>query len=713
MNHTDDRLFALLPAVYRARDEERGWPLRSLLRVIASQAGIVEDDIRQLYDNWFIETCEDWVVPYLGALIGYAPVLDAGQVGAVSTRRGQALNRILAPRAEVADTIANRRRKGTLPLMELLARETAGWPAHAVEFYRLLGWTQSMNHLQPLRGGTADLHNAGVLDRTDGPFDSLAHTVDVHRISCRRSAGRYNIPSVGVFVWRLRPYAMERSLARRVNKERNGFTFSALGNDAPLYSTAAHSVPEPVRLRAFEIRHADSTTSVNADYYGPGKSIEIFTGGTAVAAKNILPADLRDWSEPAGAEQVAVDPWLGRLVFARKPKEPVEVRSSYGFSTEMGGGPYPRKTKDSAGAAHYLVGQSGAAGSYKKIQDALDASRKAGDPEAVIEITDNATYKETLQVTVAEGAGLQIHSTSGKRPVIRIKDDDEDMNLVLGTASRFHLDGLVVEGGRLYVQRDLSQEGAQPELAGDDRPLVVICHCTLVPGWNLKSDCCPVSEDEPSLVLDHSSARVEISHSILGTIHVKEDEVATEPLPIRIQDSILDATKLELEAISAVFEDDNRLRKAHATVEIVRCTVVGGVHVHAIELAEDSIFLSGVQVARSQIGCVRFCYVPPGSRTPRRYRCQPDLVADAALDDAAAAREIARVLPSFNSLRYGSPAYCQLAASCAIEITGGASDESEMGAFHDLFQPQRAANLRARLAEFTPASTDAGIIYAS
>ena len=72
-----------------------------------------------------------------------------------------------------------------------------------------------------------------------------------------------------------------------------------------------------------------------------------------------------------------------------------------------------------------------------------------------------------------------------------------------------------------------------------------------------------------------------------------------------------------------------------------------------------------------------------------------------------------RVKPVFNSTRYGTPAYAQLALYCADEITRGADDESEMGVFHDLFQPQRAANLKARLDEFVPAGMDAGIIYDS
>jgi hypothetical protein len=34
-----------------------------------------------------------------------------------------------------------------------------------------------------------------------------------------------------------------------------------------------------------------------------------------------------------------------------------------------------------------------------------------------------------------------------------------------------------------------------------------------------------------------------------------------------------------------------------------------------------------------------------------------------------------------------------------------------MGVFHDLFNPQREANLRARLDEYTPAGMRAGIIF--
>jgi len=143
-----DRLYELLPAVYRTRDVEKGYALRALLRVIGEQVDVVERDIGRLYENWFIETCDDWVVPYIGNLIGHQLVHEAGEPGDVRSAEGRALDRILIPRREVAQTIASRRRKGTLALLEVLAIDVAGWPARAVEFFKRLGATQPLNELR-------------------------------------------------------------------------------------------------------------------------------------------------------------------------------------------------------------------------------------------------------------------------------------------------------------------------------------------------------------------------------------------------------------------------------------------------------------------------------------------------------------------------------------------------------------------------------------
>jgi hypothetical protein len=193
------------------------------------------------------------------------------------------------------------------------------------------------------------------------------------------------------------------------------------------------------------------------------------------------------------------------------------------------------------------------------------------------------------------------------------------------------------------------------------------------------------------------------------------DEVQSDPLALHLSDSIVDATRLERMAIGA-----STLPLGFAVARIVRCTILGEVRVHAISLAENSIFMSHVCVGRRQVGCMRYCYVPPKSRTPRRHRCQPDGVIAAVREQLPPeqsapleAREAQRVRPRFTSIRYGVPAYCQLSCDCADEIRRGADDESELGAFHDLFLPQREANLRQRLDQFTPAGMDAGILFAN
>src|SRR5438105_4167369 len=76
-----DRLYELLPAVYRQRDAAQEFPLRDLLRVIAEPVNLIEDDITQMYDDWFIETCRDWLVPYIAELVGYQ-ALHSGAVEA-------------------------------------------------------------------------------------------------------------------------------------------------------------------------------------------------------------------------------------------------------------------------------------------------------------------------------------------------------------------------------------------------------------------------------------------------------------------------------------------------------------------------------------------------------------------------------------------------------------------------------------------------------
>jgi hypothetical protein len=746
------RLYELMPVVYRQRDAEQGYPLRALMQVISEQVDVVESDIAQLYENWFIETCDDWVVPYIGDLVDYRQVHEAGEPGDPRLPRARELNKILIPRREVANTIGYRRRKGALALLELLANNVAGWPARAVEFYELLGWTQHLDHQRLHRGRTANLHNGDALDRLNGPFDGIAHTVDVRRVNSQRAQGRHNIPSVGVFVWRLRQYSVTHTPAYCLEKEGpHCYTFNVLGHDTPLYNrpqpeteptqiAGELNLPAPIRRRAFEKIKTEhgrfDHVEASEDYYGKNKSVTIWApdwpkkgAAQPIPAASIIPANLRKWHYQAPRDRLLVDPSTGRMVFPSKqlPKQGVLVDYHYAFSADIGGGEYERTLSQPHMPHLYRVG----AGFYHTIREALDqwtkdkqtleqSPQNADAIAAVIELTESAVYTERLNLTLDARESLHIRAANRTRPVIRLLDymaDGPDAFSVSGSSgSRFTLDGLLITGRGLQVSGPEADPDKPASPSAADLCDVTIRHCTLVPGWSMECDCEPCRPAEPSIQLTDTGAHIRIEHSIIGAIQVAADIEDSDPLRIDISDSIWDATSVERNVLS-----NPEGEFAYTRLTIVRTTVIGETLSHEIDLAENCIFTGRIQVARRQTGCVRFCYVPPHSRTPRRYECQPDLVVravDAAIDpgaerDTAEECERLRVEPDFNSTRYGTPTYCQLARTCAEEITRGADDESEMGAFHDLYQPQRAANLRARLDEYTAAGMDAGIIYAS
>lgn len=717
MSREPDGLAQLLPPWHRLRDAEEGEPLRALLAVMAEQIDVVRNGVEQSYEDLFVETAAPWVLPYLGDLVGYRTLPGYERVLTTGLRGGSsaaALTEAIAPRRDVAATVADLRRKGTLHLLEELCAQVTRWPSRAVELSRLVSHHQpvrlygsgvlgSAHASRSERGRLADLRDGSALDLAGSAFGTVARSVDVRSAASARRQGGSTPAGVGLFVWRLKAYSLTSSPAYCIDRARNLYTFSILGNDSPLVTKP---VPEPSATHIATIDNVPAFIRRRqlhdrlADHYGPGKSFVIRRDGEdrPVPPSDIVVADLSDWRYRPRHGQVAVDPELGRIAFGSRsaPRQGVWVDYHYASGADMGGGEYARDRRARPDATVYRVGPEQP---YRQIMDAYRAwqhDRRAGSrgPEGIIEITHSGAYQEQLDFDLDPGDRLELRAAEGTRPVIRLLDwysnRPDALNIrsmggdcTPGERPRITLDGLLVAGRGINVTGPM---GA-----------VVVRHTTLVPGWSLEPECDPHSPQEPSIVLERTTACLQIEDSVLGTIEVIGDEVSEEPLDIHIRDSVLDATGIERPALSAP-----DCRHAHAVLHAHRTTVIGEVHTHAVAIAEDSLFTGRLHVARRGIGRLRFSYVPAGSRTPRRYRCQPDL---------AGADEASRVRPLFTSERYGTPWYGQLADRCAPEIRRGAQDGAEMGAFHDLFRPQREDSLRARLAQYTPAGTDAGIFY--
>ena len=157
-------------------------------------------------------------------------------------------------------------------------------------------------------------------------------------------------------------------------------------------------------------------------------------------------------------------------------------------------------------------------------------------------------------------------------------------------------------------------------------------------------------------------------------------------------------------------QNPNAIKAPGATTDIQTSTILGPSSMRSLN-ASECIFADPVLVERRQIGCIRFSYVPEGSRTPRCHRCQPDLALQAAADPDQQASIRKRLTPQFTSTAYGDPAYAQLGLTCALEISTGAEDGSEMGVFSHLKQPQREINLHTALDEYLRFGLEAGIFY--
>jgi hypothetical protein len=204
-----------------------------------------------------------------------------------------------------------------------------------------------------------------------------------------------------------------------------------------------------------------------------------------------------------------------------------------------------------------------------------------------------------------------------------------------------------------------------------------------------------------------------INRSISGTIDLHD----TAAVKLIVTDSILDKNQ---KAGSA-----HAIKALNIPVQLSCVTLFGTTEVKAIE-ATNCIFKEVVLAIRRQDGCIRYSFVPKDSKAPRLYRCQPNLEISDQITEAIEKKGSALSLaaknkinndveqwlqPSFTSIIYDHYAYAQLSARCPEQISAGADNGSEMGAFNFLKQPQRKANLQIALNEYLPLGLEAGIIY--
>ena len=800
-----DKLWNLLPAVYRTADSDQfnaAGPLRELINRIGAQAAIIRRSIDRLWEDQSIETCDDWVIPYIADLLATNLVqsLDA---------RGQ--------RLDVAKTIYYRRRKGTLAVLEEIAADITGWNVRVVEFFRRLSRTRhnldpaieipaqtSSRSTQALAGGDgvktvfpftpttapvepgtmqvfvngvqigtddevggisgggltgvvdygtakttltfatapdsgatiaiiyeypvggdrsvqlaegligalthtaiggwADLRNvygAALVDpevsatvRLAGyphmAFDEFFHTADFRRGV--EQVGWYNIPRLGVFLWRLRSFGVGPTTPVESTQCPGQFTFDPTGREIPLFtasvrtfgdtwtSPAEWQLPTPITAPLLA-----PALAVNPAY--PLYSSISTKDGSVVAnalgvlqanagAFNLIPADQLT-TDPATlttstpSASFYIDPPRGRLIAGTTaPANEPQVIYHYGFSSTIGAGPYDRRVKGYAPAST----QSPVKGGGTNL-----AVRLAGiAPSGTVTIGDFLTYTSTIDVKGIDA--VTIGAENETRSLIRLPDVSPGVTewaFVGGDAAhpgKLVLDGLFVSGGDIVLQ-------------GNFDTVSLVC-CTLDPGnagGSPPGGFAPAADGRElipcRLWVEGQVKTLAISRSIVGPVQTRSGgEIET----LEIADSIL----------QAVEPDHSAILMTTGLADISRCTILGQASLHRLE-ASECILDDKVTVTNTQDGCVRFSAYAVGSALPRQY----ESVA------------VAAGAPLFTSREFGQPAYAQLLASVDSAIVSGAlhatistgaQDGSEMGAFARDKNPIKERSILIKYQEYMP-----------
>jgi len=689
-----DKLWNLMPAVYRTQDStalDQDGPLRELCNRIGAQMAVVRRSVDRMWEDQSIETCDDWVLPYIADLLATNLVAGLGS-------RGQ--------RLDIANTVYYRRRKGTVAILEEIAADITNWDVRVIEFFRRIGrtrhsldpafgWpadTTDPSAAQQLQiaeglvgvrtgspaGGWADLRNTYGASLVGTAFDEFSHTVDVRVGS--GMVGWHNIPQLGVFIWRLQSFPASGSTPVAVTGCPGQYTFDPTGRQVPLFAASIRSFGDTWTYRSeWQIGMPIGNLlwlAETANLYGNSLQVMLVEGNSAT---------------PLTTDQITLYPELGRFsTTATLTAETATVAYHYGFSSTIGAGPYDRRLQ---GVAPLVSADptSEWLGGVNVLAAPLAALTDGG---GTLVIQDSLTYTQVSDVgpitalpgQVAGTATVAIRAAQSTRPVIRLPipaSGTSAWNFTGTAGSSLLLDGLLVSGGNVVLKGVFDS--------------VTISCCTIDPGTADETKTPPVigtsMDGRPlapcQILIEGEVSQLTIDRSIVGPIIVQGGSVTT----VTVTNSIIQA----INSGQAILVPTGEL-------DLSRTTVLGTSQAHRVSISE-CIIDDVITAVDTQHGCVRFSACAQGSVVPRQY-------------------ESVTILPGamlFTSTAYGDPGYCQLLTSVDTQILSGsqgatiwagAADGSEMGAFARDQNPIRERSIGIKYQEYMPIGLTPAIIYA-
>ncbi len=678
----------LPPALRDGPDGEPGAPrlLDALLDGVEAQRRLLEADIDQVWDDLFIESCADWAVPYIGALLGLPPDTE---------------------RLEVAYAIALRRRKGTPAALEDFAEILTGWTVRVLEGWQITLWAQRLGHPPPPRIASLNVAD-GTRHRAGTPFERARRSVTPGGPWSPRAA------TAVVWPWQVRTYLATQ--AAPLTGIASRFALHPLGCEAPLYIR-----PRPRRLSSDVGAAAGRSRTgdeLDAPVRGTYRVIEaLASDGQITYGTNWTIAPEHALAAGAASE----DPTLLALTVDGAPVPWGQLR--FGALAPGVAAPQPPAADEvvvDVARGHVELGSSlqGAVRAtwHRPVPGELGAltGDSEVDPAArvVVEVNPAAPVLGNRVQTLAAAFALAQTLTAPLDPALSARGRP-DVEIRLLTSDRLAAPAALtftpaVARWRIVAPRpqtpvltgDLSLDlpGATVELEGflldGDLRLGPRLECVRAAHLTMH----PAAGREVQIAADAWGVGFEARHCILGAIRAG---IAAEA--IFVEDSIVDARGEPLAvcgapaggtpgkaAIAGVGAHAPALRASGATF-------VGPVELEAVS-AVDCLFLDGLEVVQTQEGCLRHCYLGPPLSTPpahpTTYRC------------------LSTPAPTFSSIGFEGAGYYALALEPVHPLQTAASDGGEVGAYHHARRAAALTNLRRRIAEFVPLGLRPGLTMA-
>jgi hypothetical protein len=729
----DNPIYALVPAVYRERDAKLGLPLEALTKVLNIEYEALRANIGRLYDQWFIETCDRWAVPYIGTLLGIEGIeTDTANVP--------------TQRARVANTVGYRARRGVAAILANACGDACGWPALAVEYFErviisenvgALEWPAPAEPALNLRPATVDVGDFAALAALEGPFSAVSRTVSVSDIAQPKlhtpnsTSEYYNLPNIGLFFWRIRALPVSGATPgvplATGGQDLDYQTFHPLGIDTPLFRApddrtnpwrprTAAQIPMPITRREL-MAMLESARRRPTDPTGPSLGFVIRCNGEAIPVTSIHARSCGSLEAPDTADAsgdgsdppptVVVDPECGRFKVYDAPKDAtITLDWTWGQPGWLGGGSYDRNasmvdpsehttvvvlSKTLRGGGHGVIHET--LGSvWGAIKDLREQASMYGRPlELLIRVIDSATYAlPTTDLELHEDDNIVIEALDGERPVLLSPDDQPLSVRSVGGNARLMLSGLLI--------------GHPLELRGCMEVLVLDCTIAPpVPGSAADGELPPAirwAADEAETKQDAAVADHELTlvRSIVGPVELDPGRIH-----LLANQTIIDAAGgpavYGSSSASESAADASAGSALGPPVVLDAVSVLGSLRVSLLEAVRDTIITGSAQVVeldRALIDEVEFdLELGLGEASCRCHR--PEW-----LD-----RE------PFSSTRYGDPGYCQLRLGVNEHLLYHASDDGEYGAYHALATGQRLANLVPVIEQYLPHGLRAGIFLMS